>query len=201
MKFFLICVLFVFMTAEYLTAARIVSGSGCGTSKKARSSCSTGCGPNRSAGRRIDLSAPESREERKEYLEKKLRKEDPESKKYAEYKQEREMLALEDVHESQRFFQERLNKKNKKKSKKERERNYLLQTESDYLKPVLEKIENFPFADQLKNIYPVIDDIKSGKIKFENCKDRSNARILKKIQNVQKEMLEKYHKEFLRKNF
>jgi hypothetical protein len=197
MKIFLLCAIVSVLSMDCLTAATKVQKGGCCPSKGAMIMSV----PRQKRGKQVTPSDFDSREERKIYLEKKLLREKPGTKKYVEYKQERERLALDEVHESQRFFQNRLNKKNKKISKTEREREFLLKSEVNYLRPVLEKIEDFPFAEQLLEIYPVVKDIKSGRIEFENCQGRSESRILKKIQEVQRGILKDYHKDFLKKNF
>ena len=200
MKIFLLCAMLFVFTENLLIAAPKANTGGCCPIRGPM--IVRVPGQNRNGKQTtISNSNSNSREERKEFLEKKLRREKPGTKKYTEYKQERERLALDEVHESQRFFLSRLDKKNKRISKTERERDFLLKSEADYLKPALEKIKKFPFADKLTEIYPVVKDIKSGKIKFENCRGRSESRILKKIQEVQRDMLKDYHKDFLRKNF
>ena len=64
-----------------------------------------------------------------------------------------------------------------------------LKLELRHLKATLAQIPDFPFADNMEDIVPVLNGIREGKIDFENLKGKSLKKILLTIQDIQKKKL------------
>ena len=75
---------------------------------------------------------------------------------------------------------------------------YLMETDAHYIP---EGTADFPFADKMADITPVLQEIREGKIDFEKMQGKTLTKILSKIQNLQKKKLNAYHKQYLREKF
>ena len=136
---------------------------------------------------------------RKEQLEKLMSKAEIGSREYLVYLQEREEIALSEVHGAQRFL---IDERADRTPKKKKEVEELLKSELKVLEGAIRQIDDFPFADKMNDIRKLVWDIKYGKISFGDCKGKTNLRILRKIQDEQVKSLKKFHKnrnEYVRK--
>lgn len=135
---------------------------------------------------------------RKEQLNRDLKREPLGTKKYVLMVQERERIALEEIHKAQKYMLEHPDKKN---TRKYREHKYNLELELDFISPTIEYMKNFPFADNIADLGPTLVAIRKGQIKFEDCEGKSYSRILSEIQDSQKKRLINFQKNYLRQKF
>ena len=134
---------------------------------------------------------------RKDQLDYDISKAKPGTKRYTLLVQERERIALDEIHKAQKYIVEYGDQKQKKHDK------YLrtLKQELKLLEATLSQITDFPFADKLADIAPVLKEIREGKIDFEKLQGKSLTKILSKVQDLQKKKLNAYHKQYLKENF
>ena len=134
---------------------------------------------------------------RKDQLDHDIRRAKPGSKRYALLVQERQRIALEEIHNAQKYFIEYGSKKQKKHNK----HMVTLKLELRHLKATLAQIPDFPFANNMEDIVPVLNGIRDGKIDFENLKGKSLKKILLTIQDIQKKKLIAYQKRYMKEMF
>ena len=134
---------------------------------------------------------------RKDQLDYDISRAKPGTKRYALLVQERERVALDEIHKAQKYLLEYGKKKQKKRDQHMR----TLQEELRFLAPTLAQIPDFPFAKNLEDILPVLTGIRDGKIEFENLRGRSYTKILAKIHDMQKKQLNAYQKRYMKEKF
>ena len=134
---------------------------------------------------------------RKKQLEHDISKAKPGSKRYTLLVQERERIALDEIHKAQKYIVEYGNQKQKRHDKHLN----TLKQELRLIEKTLAQIPDFPFADKMADIATVLQEIREGKIDFEKMQGKTLTKILSKIQNLQKKKLNAYHKQYLREKF
>lgn len=128
---------------------------------------------------------------RKDELERLMSRSKPGTPEYFAYLQEREEIALSEIHDAQRFL---IDERADRIPKKKREVEELMKSEWKVLEPAVRLIGDFPFANRMDDIRKLVWDIKYGKINFGDCKGKTNSRILRKIQDEQVKSLRNFHK-------
>lgn len=197
---FILCALIgsLFCSIEDLNA-------GCCPPKRTPPSC---CGKSKRpvSFKKNYFKPPYKKKDRKDVLMEKMGREEPGTKKYIRYQQEREIIALEEIHQAQKDLLEireqlKINPRKKKRmARKERDAHNLIQSETAFLAKTLGEIDNFPFRENLTNIFPILDDIGSGKLEYKKSQQRQPIHTLEMIQESQLECLKKYHKKQNEKN-
>ena len=135
---------------------------------------------------------------RKEQLDKEIRTEDLGTKKYVLLVQERERLALDEIHKAQKYMLEHANTRNSEKYLKCQR---VISEEVSFMQPTLDYMKDFPFAKDMQNMNSTLVAIRQGKIKFEKCAGKSYVRILTEIHDAQRQRLLEFQKNYLRQRF
>ena len=125
-----------------------------------------------------------------EDIDKKMRNAESGSRKEMNLRHEREKLALEAIHECQRFFLN--NRKNDPRARKTRQ---LFEQMDKILVESAKKSKDFLYPDRMQNVNEVLEEIRAGKLNFPGRIPKSDSVLLKDIQKIQKKALEEFHKE------
>ncbi len=134
-------------------------------------------------------------EEKIKDVERKLSKTDTDSKKHMSLEHERSRLALEFVHEAQKYIFDGKLKRNDNRSRKII---LMLDNESAMLKKTLADVKTFPYVKYLDNVQAMLKDIRSGKLKYSKKIPARDSALLNEIQQMQRDALEEFHKQQMR---
>ena len=127
-------------------------------------------------------------------LDKKLAKAEAGSRKALNLTRQREKYALEMIHSIQLELMDGGNKNDGRRRKLQ----LLLKNESNFLKKSLKDRKDFPGLDHLADISIIIQNIRSGKLKYDDKIPKSDSLLMRDIQKKQRDYLDKIHKEQLR---
>lgn len=127
-------------------------------------------------------------------LDKKLAKAEAGSRKALNLTRQREKYALEMIHSIQLELMDGGNKNDGRRRKLQ----LLLKNESNFLKKSLKNRKDFPGLDHLADISIIMQNIRSGKLKYDDKIPKNDSLLMREIQKKQRDYLDKIHKEQLR---